>query len=281
MVINLLIVLLILLVVTVTAALVYGRVMWEKQANIFRQKLNAGNKRIRSRISFEDLSELPNPVQKYFKLVLKDGAPTINKVSISQKGGFRAKPDSKSWSGMSAVQIVTTDRRGFVWDARIKMATLSTTRVLDSYINGKGRMHGKMLSLFTIVDQRNRKELDKGALQRFLAESVWFPTALLPGKGVIWTNIDEKTARATISDSGITVSIDFEFNEKGEITGAFCKGRYREVNGNYRLYPWQGRFSDYIEMEGYLIPSIAEVEWILEDGPFPYWRAEIVNVAYD
>lgn len=281
MIVKIIIILLLFLGAAVTSALIYGRMMWEKQVKDFMQKLSASNKRIRSRISYEDLSELPNPVQRYFKLVLKDGAPSINKASIRQKGEFRAKPDSESWSEMSAVQTFVTDRRGFVWDAKIKIAPLTTARVLDSYINGKGCVQGKMFSLFTIVDESNRKELDKGALQRFLAESVWYPTALLPGKGVIWTSLDEKTARATISDSGITVSMDFEFNEKGEITGAFCDGRYREVNGNYKLYPWKGRFSDYIEMDKYLIPSVAEVEWILENGSFPYWRAEIVEVAYD
>jgi hypothetical protein len=281
MIVKIIVIFLFLLGTIFIAVLIYGRSQWDKQVNDFLQKLSASNKRIRSRISFEDLSELPKPVQRYFKLVIKDGAPSINKASITQKGGFRAKPDAESWSKMNALQTFISDRRGFIWDAKIKMAPLTAARVLDSYINGKGRMLGKILSLFTIVDESNKKELNKGALQRFLAESVWFPTVLLPGKGVIWSKIDDKTARATINDSGITASMDFEFNENGEIISAFTEARYREVNGKYKLYPWKGKFREYIDIDGYLIPSIAEVEWVLEDGAFPYWRGELVNVEYD
>lgn len=48
-------------------------------------------------------------------------------------------------------------------------------------------MKGKFLSLFPLFDAQNQRKLDEGALQRYLAEAIWFPTALLPSQGVTWT----------------------------------------------------------------------------------------------
>jgi hypothetical protein len=59
-------------------------------------------------------------------------------------------------------------------------------RVRDTYVTGQGSMQGKILSLVPVFDERGQAELNTGALQRYLAEAVWCPTALLPGEGVKW-----------------------------------------------------------------------------------------------
>lgn len=275
------IILLILFVVIVVVSIVVGRILWDKYASLLAQKLIANNKGTVEHVNFEDLLGLPNQVQKYFELVLKDGAPIINRASITQHGGFRVKPEIETWAEMNATQVFTINSRGFVWNATIEMVPLVNIRVIDSYIAGKGAMKGKILFLITIINENDKTQLNKAALQRYLAESVWFPTALLPSQGVKWTGIDEKRARATINDSGITVSLDFEFNEMGEIIGVYTNERYREVNGKYELFPWKGKFSNYINIQGYRIPSVGEVEWILEGVTFPYWRANLTKVEYD
>src|SRR5207249_11032068 len=85
---------------------------------------------------------------------------------------------------------VSTDPPGFVWDAAIRVAPFLSVRVRDAYIRGAGSMQGRLAAVVTVVDQRDRPELNAGALQRYLAEAVWFPTALLPGQGVAWQAVD-------------------------------------------------------------------------------------------
>ena len=118
-------------------------------------------------------------------------------------------------------------------------------------------------------------------LQRYLAEAVWFPTALLPSEGVSWSEIDDGTAMATLKDSGTTVSLECRFNKVGEITGVFTPGRYREVDGRYELTPWGGHFRNYEERVGIRIPVDADVEWQLPGGDLPYWKGRIVEIEYD
>ena len=92
-------------------------------------------------------------------------------------------------------------------------------------------MKGKLISFIIVIDAQDEEKLDKGALQRYLAESVWFPTSLLPSQGVTWEGIDNTKARATITDSGITVSLEFKFNQKGEVISVYAPERYRETAG--------------------------------------------------
>ena len=141
-------------------------------------------------------------------------------------------------------------------------------------------MHAKILSLVPLVDASDNAELNAGALQRYLAEAVWFPTALLPSDVMKWNAIDASRALGTLSDSGTTVSLEFHFSDAGEITDVFTPGRYREVDGKYELTPWRGHFRNYQERDGMRIPLEADVEWQLPEGAFPYWKGRIIEVQY-
>lgn len=224
---------------------------------------------------------LPLIVKTYFYLVLKNGDPIIHKAFVSQAGGFRVTPEMKEWSKMKAEQTFSTKPRSFVWDSRISIIPGINVMVCDSYLKGKGEMKGSLLGTFSFFHERNRKELDEGALLRFLAESVWFPTALLPSQGITWKEIDLLRAVATLSDSGNTVSLEFQFNEKGEIISAYAPARYREVSGEYVATPWKGHYANYSKYQGYLIPKEAEVEWLLENQVYSYWKAALVVIQYD
>ncbi len=232
-------------------------------------------------VNLEEVNELPKPVKRYFHLVLKDGMPIINRAFVSQIGGFRIKPEMKNWSKMQAEQYFSSNPRAFIWSSTISIIPGIYISVCDSYINGKGRMKGKFLSLFTLFDAQNQRELDEGAMQRYLAEAVWFPTALLPSQGVTWTALNDHKAEAAITDSDITASLEFEFNEKGEIVSIYTPSRYREVSGKYELTPWKGRLSRYISTNDYLIPQEVEVEWHLKDRVYPYWKASLQEIRYD
>ena len=40
--------------------------------------------------------------------------------------------------------------------------------------------------------------------------------------------------------------------------------------------PWHGRFWDYQNTNGRLIPRQGEVAWTLNEGEFIYWRGRII-----
>lgn len=276
------------LVCIVLASIVLGSILWfasrswDRMTSQFVEKLNpAIQPHERTRVSFENLQQLPIPVARYFQRVLKEGQPLIRSVRIVWAGEFRTSEGDDGWAPMDATQRYVIHPPGFVWDACIGMAPLITVRVRDAYVAGQGAMQAKILSLITMVDEHEKAELNAGALLRYLAEAVWFPTLLLPGNGVVWSAIDDTRALATLTNAGTTVSLEFRFNEEGEITEVFSPGRYREVNGRYELTPWAGHFHCYEERAGVLIPVEGDVEWLLPDGGFPYWKGHIVEITYD
>lgn len=230
------------------------------------------------KVSFENFDKLPALVARYFRLVLKDGQPIIKTAQIKQKGEFFL---NENWIPFEATQYYSTNPHAFVWDAAMSMNPLLNVRVRDAFVDGEGSMKAKILSLFTVADAEKKTELNSAALQRYLAEAAWFPTALLPSENLVWSEIDENRALATLTESGTTVSLEFRFNKAGEITEVFSPARFREVEGEFLETPWLGRFRNYKERNGMLIPTVGEVEWQLTTGSLPYWRGQLTDTEYE
>ena len=122
--------------------------------------------------------------------------------------------------------------------------------------------------------------LAAGALHRYLAEAAWFPSALLPSQGVDWSAVDDTTARAILTRGGTTVSLDFRFGADGLVSSVYTPARFRDVGGRGVPTPWRGRFRRYEPRDGITIPLEGEVEWVLPEGPQPYWRGMINQVTF-
>lgn len=210
-------------------------------------------------------------------LALTPGQPFVRQARFEQAGTFRARGDS--WVPFTAVEHFSVRPPGFVWDAQMRMAPLVLVHVRDSYMDGEGSMEGRLAALVPVVDQRGPFAMASGALVRYLAESVWLPTALLPSAGVEWSAISDSAARATLFDGSTTVSLDVFFGPRGEIVRA-STARYRDVNGHAVLTPWVCHFADYERMDGMMVPRSGSVEWVLPQGTLPYWRGRIERARY-
>jgi hypothetical protein len=161
------------------------------------------------------------------------------------------------------------------------MSSVLPVRVRDSYVRGTASMRAAVLGLWTMANQSNRAELDAGALQRYLAEAVWFPAALLPRPNLRWAPIDARSARATLTDGTTTVSLEFRFTDDGDVQEMFAPDRFAEDRGNYQRRPWIVRCFEYGVHAGARIPVRCEVAW--QDGEGldqPYWRGRISDLRY-
>lgn len=222
------------------------------------------------------LEAVPRPVARFLARSLADAQPLIDTIQVEQTGEFRL---GEVWRPFQATQRFTVEPAGFVWDARIAMMPLVPVLVRDSYVAGSAAMRGEIGGIYPVVNQSGRRELDAGALQRFLAETVWFPTALLPRDNLKWDPIDDHRARATLTDGHTTVSLEFRFNNADEVTEVFAPDRYAEDGGRYQRKPWIVRCSEYGTHAAMRIPVQCEVAWIEASGPAPYWRGRVIDVT--
>ncbi len=263
------------------AAIAAGSFLWKRStARAVRRLVHEGSESEPETFSRQQLAGLPDPVVRYFEFAITPGLPLIRTARIEHAGEFRSALGA-SWSPFTSVQHFSVEPPGFVWDAGIRMSPLLTVRVRDSYLQGTGAMQARIASLIPVVDAQGGAGLASGSLHRYLAESAWLPTALLPGQGVVWEAVDDSTARATLTDSGISVSLDFRFGERGEIVSAYTPARFRDVNGVAVPTPWMCHFESYVPMDGMMVPGEGDVEWILPEGRLTYWRGRIVKAEYE
>jgi hypothetical protein len=270
---NVVLVLLLLLHPTVGA----GVMRWQRSTKDTRERLGASSHGPAGTFTFASIQHLPAPVGRYFRHVLTDGQPLVTSVSFIQEGQFRMSRGEDSWRPMRATQRFSVQEPGFVWDARIEAYPLLPVFVRDSYVRGEAGMVASIIGLFTVMNAPASPELDAGAIQRYLGESLWFPTALLPASGVVWEAIDDRSARATLTDRATSVSLEFQFNDADEIERVFTPSRLREVNGQYVATPWLVTCRDYANLNDMRVPTYCEVSWQLDTGLFTYWKGRLIS----
>ena len=266
---------------TIGILLTVGSRRWQRETDKLHQLQDKAPHSERD-IRYEpaDLAELPEPVQRYLHTVLTPGQPMVSAVHIVHSGAFNMNETGEQWRPFRSTQRVLTRGPSFVWDGRIRMLPGLQAHVHDAYVDGGGILYAALLGLVPVADIRGTPEIARGELMRYLAETAWYPTALLPGQGVTWTAVDDTTADATLSDGETTVTLRFHFDSDNLIESVYAAERDRTVGDATEPTPWDGRFSNYRWQDGMLVPMDGDVGWILPAGRLSYWRGRIEEIAY-
>jgi hypothetical protein len=270
------------LVSTFAAASAFGAWRWSNTTEAMVANLNAGRLiPTTNRYHEAELTGLPAPVQRYFRAVLTDGQSIVTAVKLTQSGVFNLGKTEAQWRPFTAVQHFTTARPGFVWNAEIMMFPGVPVRVVDAFITGEGFLRPTVLGLYSMGTIQGKGEIARGELLRHFAESVWFPTALLPSQGVVWQAVDDTSANATMTDGPISVTMLFRFGADGLITAIYVEGRATTVGTTTVLMPWECRMSNYQMRDGMHLPLTGEALYITPQGEKPYFKGTIETLAYE
>jgi len=118
--------------------------------------------------------------------------------------------------------------------------------VHDAYVAGEGVLHATLCGLFSLVNLRGTGDVAEGELMCFFAETAWYPTALLPSQGVQWEAVDNRSARGTLTDGAIALTLLSTFDEQGLIETVRAEARGRTVGGKVVPTPWRGRITEIV-----------------------------------
>lgn len=268
--------------VLIMVAKLYGASRWSAGTQDLRSMIGGAHVPMASgRVDFAEIGALPAPVQRYFRSVLTDRNPLIARARVRHSGTFNMSETAEQWKNFTSDQLVVTQRPGFDWDGRIRMFPGVYVHVHDAYVAGEGVLHAALFGFVTLANLRGRGDIAEGELMRFLAEAAWYPTALLPGQGVKWAAIDDRSASATLVDGTMSVTLRFTFRPDGPIDTVDAETRPRTVGGTIVRSPWHGRFWNYEEHEGVRVPTDGEVSWLLPEGAKPYWRGHATEIAFE
>ena len=258
-------------IAVVVITLIIGKINLSIKFNREVKELFAQSKNSSDQVFHKSqLEGLPEPVQRYFNHVLKEGQPYIRYARIKHDGQFKTGLD-KGWMNIKGEQYATTEKPGFIWKGTTAMFVAR-----DMYISDKGRLIVKLFSLFTVADAKGPK-YDEGELLRWLGESILYPTNLLPGDKLQWFPIDSNTAKLTFHYKGLSLFFKITVNEIGEITEMETK-RYM---GDENLETWVIKATNYKELNNVMIPTAFDVIWRLEKGDFSYAKFNVREVEYE
>ena len=223
------------------------------------------------------LAPLPPPVQTWLLHSGIVGKPQVHTVHLKQKGFMRMKPDTDKWIPTTAEQYFTIDKPAFIWKVNMEMMPLLPVAGRDQFVHGKGQMLIKAFSLFNIVNQADEK-IDQGALQRYLAEICWFPSAAL-SPYITWQPIDDYSAKASMTYNSVSGSLVFCFNKDGELIRCIAD-RYKGGGSEATLEKWVVDTKRYAVMNGIRMPVQSEATWKLKEGDYTWYKLEITSIEY-
>jgi hypothetical protein len=256
-------ILLLLLIGKINLSIKFGKQVKE----LFAQSKSISARRFHK----NQLDSLPEPVQRYFNHILKEGQPYISYARIKHEGQFKADL-KKGWMNIKGEQYATTEKPGFIWKGATAMFVAR-----DMYISDQGRLIVTLFSVYNIVDAKGKEKYDIGEILRWLGESILYPTNFLPSERLQWFPIDSKTAKLTFNYNGLSLFFKITVNEIGEITEMETK-RYM---GEDNLETWVIKATNYKELNNVIIPTAFDVLWRLEKGDFSYAKFNITEVEYD
>ena len=229
-------------------------------------------------VNENDLKELPEPVKNWLRNSGAIGKPFINVGKVMQNAEMQMKPDQSNWMSATAIQYTSIDNPAFIWTVDVKMNRLLNIQGRDKFENGKGEMLIKMNSLINVVNELGEK-MDEGTLQRYLGEMVWFPSlALRPY--ITWEQINDTTAKATMTYKGTIGSGTFYFNANGDVT-KFSALRYKGNETKAKRYEWIMDISGYKIFEGIKVPAKMTSTWKLDKGDWTWLKLEVNDIKYN
>jgi len=304
--------------VAVVSALVYSyRAMTSKTAHsiaLLKEELNETTSPLSPQQQQQVFDNLPPVVQTYLTKALTNldkqnvaSHKRIKSLTMKQKGTFQM---GNHWVPFTATQYFSAvpHNIGFVWDAMVFMAEPVPTFVSkhvhldlaffvqDTHVRGKGLLEARLLGVLPVAHLEDSPDINAGELMRWLAESMLFPTVLLPSSeqgGVQWTGAadqDPNKARVSVQDSHskqTKVSLTVQFDETTGLPVSVMGMRAKATGDEYGIggvsyTRWSGNMRDYVEVDGMMVPTKFDAGWWEGEKKLQlYFKGENYDLQYE
>jgi hypothetical protein len=227
-----------------------------------------------------DLTGLPAAVQRYLRFMGVVGRPRDWSFRVRIVGRFRMRPGG-GWMPAEAWQYNTSVQVARVFSIRVRMAGLLPMVASDTYLRGRGRMHGKLLGLITVADGKGA-EYDVSELITWLNDAVLLAPSMLLTPATTWAEVDERCFDVTLSDAGHTVTARVFLDDRGAPVD-FAADRYATLPGGLLLARWHTPIQRWEMVQGRPFPGPASAIYDLPEGPFCYLEGGFApdSIAYN
>lgn len=219
-------------------------------------------------MSEADLTGLPDAAQRYLRFAEVAGRPADWSFQLHSRGRFRLR-QGWPWMPCEAWQYNARPGVARVFHMRIDAAGLVPMSGRDSYLSGRGRMHGRLLDLVTVA-RGSGPEYDVSELVTFLNDAVILAPSMLLRLPVSWSAAGDGCFDVTLADRGHRVSARVFLDDWGAVCDFSTDDRYRDAPGGPVRARWSTPVQGWREVDGRRLPSSASATWHLPDGPLTY-----------
>ncbi len=268
------------LFILVGAILIFFQLPMSKTKSEFNQKKQEAINRqqlIEGSFSEEDIKDLPEPLQRYFRYCGFIGMkkPTYMQVTYKDvdfiQGGKPLKMDYMHYN------FTTQPERVAFIDASVMGIPFQG---LDHYLEGDGGMKGVIAKTINLFDVKG-EGMNAAGLVTCLAEGLLLPSFILQDY-VTWESIDNNHVKATLDYYGLKVSGIFTFDESGAFISFYTSDRMMadETTGTTQSVDWECIAEDYKEIDGIKYPTRLKAVWHEEQGDLVYFDSNQFKVTY-
>ncbi len=230
-------------------------------------------------LSNDMIADLPEPVQKWLQHSGAVGRDIIHHVYSEQRYQLRLDPAQERWYHGSARQFVSIRKPSFVWIMHLQMMPLIGVVGRDKFMDGRGEMLIKVLSLIPVVHEKDNHKINQGTLQRYLGEIVWYPSAAVEPY-ITWEALNENAARATMTYKGTSGSGTFYFDDAGDFI-RFSALRYMGSDDDAEQMEWIIEAKESRVINGIRVPTKCSAIWRLESGDWTWADIEVLDIRYN
>lgn len=228
-------------------------------------------------IDEKSIEHLPASVKQWLNVSSTIGENKPQVIHLFQSGRMKTEIGG-NWLSVNAEQWFTPYTPGFVWKANVGKGSMMQFSGRDKYKFGQGAMLIKLYALFPVVKADGQK-INQGAAVRYLAETIWFPSAAL-SEFIEWEETGLNRAKATMTHGEVIVEGEFTFNEQGHPV-SFIADRFYDKTGKLERWLIEIDEKSYRSFNGRIVPTKANVTWKLKDGDFTWYELEVENIEYE
>jgi hypothetical protein len=218
------------------------------------------------------VTELPEPVQRYFLHTLAPGAPIGAGVRLTMRGELREGPRA-AFRPFKAEQVIVP-QRGYLWKAWIGGGVpAASVEWLDGDRAGARTFP---LGVWPSAEVEGF-DRERAAAGRLAIEAILAPGALLPGRGVRWEVEGPSAVRATLRVAGEPQAVTLALDAAGRVrTATLLRWSDRTEDGRYTWIPFGIDVDEERSFGGVTLPCVLRAAfWYGTEKRCELYRAEI------
>ncbi len=226
-------------------------------------------------ITENDLSHLPEPVQRYLIYFGVLNSPKVHNMKIVFEGQMRDK--RQDWFNFSSEQHNFFDNPTRLFFMKAKVGGLPAYGY-HAYQDTTATMLVKLFSTIPLVQVSGEEMFQAETVTVFNDMCLMAPASLI-NKNIQWEELDELSVRATFTNQGQTISAILYFNNEGQLINFSSDDRY--AIADMKKYRFSTPLGDYRTINGYRLAHFGEAVWHYPDGEFTYGKFYLKDIEYN